>query len=161
MELLLSEDLDPFFDKNQFFGLTTDVRPAKLCFLLKNYLNLQFTRNPETDIAVINIPKKSNKKVVQSLFETQVEEEPQRSWFFHALIKAHFPSSQKPGYFYQNKVQRSILLKELSSFDYIFASPLRHENQLTFIEQLRLIPEIRHIHPIDIYNVKDKNYLLL
>lgn len=161
MKLFLSEEIDPFFNIYQFYGLTSNVKPAKLCWLLQNYLNQDFTRDPETDIPVLNVIKAPRKPLLQTLFDQSTANKDKKEWSFHALIKIHFSSTQKTGYIYQNKINQSILIPELANFDYIFASSLSHQNDKAFIKLLKLVPSIHHIHTLDIYEIQSKNNLLL
>ncbi len=161
MELFLLEEENPFFEQYQFYGIISSVKPARLCWLLQRYLSQEFTRDPETDIPVLNIKKAPKKSKIQSLFDTTPQIKSEKKWSFHALIATHFTSTLSIGYIYQNKVNQSLLIPDLSNFDYIYASPLTNDLDAAFISLLKMVPGIRHVSKIDIFDIKTRDNLLI
>lgn len=159
MKSFILDDIDPFFEKYEFLGLTCSLKPAKLCWVLENYLNQGFKRLPNKDIPILK--KQNKKKRFFPLFEGYNAEEEKPKWHYHAIIETQFPFTNKQSYIYQNKVHNSILIPEYKHYDYIFASSLKGFHNKTNIENMLKIPYLDHINPIDILNVKSKNNLLL
>lgn len=158
---LTLDDYHPFFEDYVFYGLRSNAKPSKLCWELEHYLAQGFIREPETDIPVKMGAPKLSKSIFNSLFETKDTEQQERTWAFHALIKTEFSSTKSIGYIYQNKVQQSLLMKELDKFDYIFANPLKNKALEEFMDLIYQIPSIQYVHKVNIFTLPSKSNLLL
>lgn len=158
--LFILDDYDAFFEQFHFYGIKANIKTSKLLWLLKTYINQSFTRNPEKDVEMYIIPE--NPQINEGLFaEIEEDKEPVYEQIRHPLVELHFPSSQKLGYIYQNKVLKSILLPSRKDIDFILASPMSKKDSDDFQDKISKIPEIQHIFHFDIFKIKEKENLLI
>jgi hypothetical protein len=109
-----------FFENTSMIGITTTLKDYKLCWLLNNYLGLQFARSLREDFKLV----KKGRTYFFSLFEYKNE-------YTHT-----------EHYLYCNKYDGESLLPELKQMDFLWL--LRNVNSTSdYIKELNNIPQVQ------------------
>lgn len=135
------EITDFFFEETRLLGVMASLKDYHFCWLLNNYLGVDFRVNPEIEIQLL----KKN-----------------RNYFF-SVYEYKEPTGSLEHYIYNNRFDGEYLLPEFKHLDFLWlmkGDMVTDEQVQQKTESLRQLQEVQLILELTLEKIKNKEHLV-
>lgn len=150
-----------FFEGQGLLALSAPgVADYRLCWMLNQYLDFYFLRQPEMDIAIQ--PKIRSQDASGDLFASMPTTNNNQQPFYFSVYQHAIPGTETSIFLYSNKSEHQVLIPEMPEADFFILYPEsslhEHCQRLDSCNKLKSITWIKKIH---VAQLKSKSAFIL